>query len=49
MTRPVQHPGQLIRECRLMVPVIAASAVLSALMFIDLPWLRQTFGQTVNR
>jgi len=32
MTRPVQHPGQLIRECRLMVPVIAA------FMFIDLPW-----------
>jgi len=41
---PVQRPEALYREGRLMLAVVACSVVLVALLFVDLPWLRESLA-----
>jgi 4-hydroxybenzoate polyprenyltransferase len=43
---PVQYPEKLYREKGLMFLLLVTSLVMTALMFIDLPWLGDIFSKT---
>ena len=42
----VQNPEKLYREPRLMVPLAVCAAAMTALMFVDLPWLVSMFPKS---
>lgn len=46
---PVQYPEKLYRDRGLMTLVLITTAVMTALMFIDLPWLHELFSKTPVR
>ena len=46
---PVQYPEKLYRDRGLMTLVLITTVVMTALMFIDLPWLHELFSKTPVR
>jgi hypothetical protein len=42
----VQNPEKLYREPRLMIVLGLCIAVLTALLFVDMPWLRHAFPKS---
>jgi 4-hydroxybenzoate polyprenyltransferase len=43
---PVQYPEKLYRDKGLMILLVVCTIVMTALMFIDLPWLHELFRKT---
>ncbi len=45
---PAEHPEQLYREPYLVAAVVACAVVMTVLLFVDLPWLRDAFSPGVR-
>jgi len=45
---PVEHPEKLYRERRLMLVVVACAALMTTLLFVDLPFLHDVFEPSVD-
>jgi len=43
---PVQHPEKLYREKSLMIPLLICIAMMTALLFVNVPWLADTFPKS---
>ena len=43
---PVQHPELLYKQKALMIPLIVCIALMTALLFVNVPWIAGTFPKS---